>query len=275
MPLIDVEISKERKVIQAFLDTGADDNIISYELFKCLNDIQLVPTSVHFQDYSGHLAPAFGCCVIKMFVQGLTCEDEFFVTHPTLQTVPMILGRAWQQQYNCSINWANQSVSCTINESQTSVKLHQPVVMSLIQPNSLPQTGQDTIKTKASTVNKDLSPLQPITSSPTLPSKGIRLSTHTSLSLYTAGKHQQRHAQRITQGAHTTIFKWIPKAQPTTMNATAYEQKVLNNHTLRVPTAPREFQHKSQVTLNSRLAAYTWKWVRKDVLQSQNQVPQQ
>ena len=84
LPLIEVELSKERKVIQAFLDTGADDNIISYELFACLNDVKLTPTLVHFKDYSRHLASSFGRCVIKMFVQGLTCGDEFFVTHPTL-----------------------------------------------------------------------------------------------------------------------------------------------------------------------------------------------
>ena len=81
--------------MHAFLDTGADDNI-SYELFACLNDVKLTPTQVHFKDYYGHLAPAFGRCVIKIFVQGLTCGDEFFVTHPTLQEVPLILGRTWQ-----------------------------------------------------------------------------------------------------------------------------------------------------------------------------------
>ena len=84
LPLIEVELSKERKVIHAFLDTGADENTISYEVFACLNDVKLTPTKVHFKDYSGNLAPTLGRCVIKMFVQGLTSGDEFFVTHPNL-----------------------------------------------------------------------------------------------------------------------------------------------------------------------------------------------
>ena len=63
LPLIEVELSKERKVMHAFLDTGADENIISYELFACLNDVKLTPTQAHFKDYFGHLAPAFGRCV--------------------------------------------------------------------------------------------------------------------------------------------------------------------------------------------------------------------
>ena len=41
LPLIEVELSKERKVMHAFLDTGADDNTISYEVFACLNDVKL------------------------------------------------------------------------------------------------------------------------------------------------------------------------------------------------------------------------------------------
>ena len=84
LPLIEAELSKERKVMYAFLDTGADDNIISYEVFACLNNVKLTLTKVHFKDYSKYLAPALGRCIIKMFVQGLTCGDEFFATHPNV-----------------------------------------------------------------------------------------------------------------------------------------------------------------------------------------------
>ena len=83
LPLIEVQLSKERKIMHAFLDTGVDDNIISYELFACLNDRELTPTHVHFKDYSGHLAPTFGRCVIKMFVQGLTCGRGRVLCHPS------------------------------------------------------------------------------------------------------------------------------------------------------------------------------------------------
>ena len=58
LTLIEVALSKERKVMHAFLDAGADDNIISQELFACLNDVKLTPTKVQFKDYSGHLTPA-------------------------------------------------------------------------------------------------------------------------------------------------------------------------------------------------------------------------
>ena len=152
LPLIKVELSKERKVMHAFLDTGAKDNIMSYEVFACLNDVKLTPTKVYLKDYSGHLAPALGRCVIKMFVQGLTYGDEFFVTHPTVQKVPLILGRAWQQRYNCSINWANQTVSCTINEVQTSVKLQQPMTLNLIHQEEVLATNANTMMTRAAIV---------------------------------------------------------------------------------------------------------------------------
>lgn len=285
LPLIEVEISKERKAIQAFLDTGSDDNIISYELFECLNDVKLTQTQVQFQDYSGHLAPAFGCCVIKMFVQGLTCGDEFFVTHPTLQIVPLILGRAWQQRYNCSINWANQSVSCTINEIQTSVKLHQPVVMNLIQPQKVPQTDEDPMVKKVATLKKDLPSLQPINSSQTIPRKKDRLPTNISSTHPNEGTKQQSQAQGANrQVVYQGHLKWIPKALLTrsTANAKVWISKPIqpttNNPTPRKPTDPPQegaHQWRSQRKFNSPRHADTWQWVRKDVLQARRTIPRQ
>ena len=49
LPLIEVELSKERKVMHEFLDIGADDTIISYDLFACLNDVKLTPAKVQLK----------------------------------------------------------------------------------------------------------------------------------------------------------------------------------------------------------------------------------
>lgn len=62
----------------------------------------------------------------------------------------MILGRAWQQRYNCSINWANQTVSYMINEVQTCVKLSQPMTRGLIHNEDVPpSTANSTLKKDA------------------------------------------------------------------------------------------------------------------------------
>ena len=109
----------------AFLDTGADGNTISHELYACLNNVVISPTNTQFQDYIGHRAPAFGICDLKILIQGLTCGDEFFVTQPKLQDVPMILGRSWQMKYNCYFNWCEKTIHCEQNGRHVWVKLTQ------------------------------------------------------------------------------------------------------------------------------------------------------
>ena len=130
-----------------------------------MSDVKLTPTIVHFKDYSGHLAPAFGKCVIKMFVKGLTFGDEFFVTQPNLQDVPLILGRTWQQRYNCSINWASQTVSCRINEVHTCVKLSQPIKKSIIQDKEVSNSTTIYTLVMDTTDEEGLSSSPPVTPS--------------------------------------------------------------------------------------------------------------
>lgn len=104
-PFINVRVGEEQVKTHAFLDTGADGNTISFELFACLNNIQITQTKAQFKDYSGHVTPAFGVCTLMINVEGLTCGDEFFITQPSsVQDVPLILGRSWQRRYNCYFN---------------------------------------------------------------------------------------------------------------------------------------------------------------------------
>ena len=84
-PLLFIEVTVAKQLqTHAFLDTGADGNTISHELYACLKDIALQSTKTQFQAYTGHRALAFGICELNVLIQGLTCGDEFFVTQPKL-----------------------------------------------------------------------------------------------------------------------------------------------------------------------------------------------
>ena len=62
------------------LDSKADGNTISYELFKTLENIHLKDIDVVFQSYTGHMTQAFGMCKLDFNVSELIFGDKFFVT---------------------------------------------------------------------------------------------------------------------------------------------------------------------------------------------------
>ena len=90
-PFIAVQIGNERKRTYAFIDSGADGNTISYELFKELGNIELKETKAVFKSYTGHMNNAHGVCDLTLFVSELMCGDKFYVTQVKMQDVPIIL----------------------------------------------------------------------------------------------------------------------------------------------------------------------------------------
>ena len=105
-PFIAVRIGEEEIQTYAFIDSGADGDTDSYELYTKLQDTQLVQTNAVFQAYMGHQAKALGCCKLHMLVNELTCGDKFFIIQARMQDVPIVLGQSWQRHHICFLNWA-------------------------------------------------------------------------------------------------------------------------------------------------------------------------
>ena len=57
-PFIAVQISKERLPTYAFIDSGADGNTISYELFQQLTNVSLKETKAIVKSFTGHTTKA-------------------------------------------------------------------------------------------------------------------------------------------------------------------------------------------------------------------------
>ena len=99
-PFIAIQVGQERRETYAFIDSKANGNTISYELFRKLKDVTLIKIDAVLQTYIGHTTRAFGMCKLELNVSELKCGDKFFVTLPEMQDVPIILKHMWQRNYN-------------------------------------------------------------------------------------------------------------------------------------------------------------------------------
>ena len=79
-PIITIQVGEERLVTQAFIDSGADRNTMSYELYKQLKGVELHKTTTTFKSFTGHKTKPHRVCMLQVFVDEPTCGDKFFVT---------------------------------------------------------------------------------------------------------------------------------------------------------------------------------------------------
>ena len=83
-PIITIQVGEERLVTQAFIDSGADGNTISYEFYKQLKGVEIHKTTTTFKSSTGHKTKPHGVCMLPIFVDELTCGNKFFVTQAGL-----------------------------------------------------------------------------------------------------------------------------------------------------------------------------------------------
>ena len=65
-----------------------------------------------------------GVCNFIVHVERLNCGDKFFITQTEMHDVYIILGRTWQNKYNCSFNWKKNLVHCQSKKDQLWIPLH-------------------------------------------------------------------------------------------------------------------------------------------------------
>ena len=70
-PFIAIRVGNKEIQTYAFIDSGADGNTISYELYTKLQDAQLTQTDAIFEAYTCHQTKALGCCALRMFFNEL------------------------------------------------------------------------------------------------------------------------------------------------------------------------------------------------------------
>lgn len=125
-PFIVVQIGNERNPTFTFIDSWADGNTISYELYQTLKNVDLQETNAVFKAYTGATVKARGMCHIMLHVRELMCGDKFFVTQPLMQDVSIILGQTWQRKHNCFFNWAKKLVHYQSAKNKLWIPLRTP-----------------------------------------------------------------------------------------------------------------------------------------------------
>ena len=63
-PIISIQVGEERLVTQAFIDSGANENTISYELYKQLKGVELKETTTTFKSFTSHNTKPHGVCML-------------------------------------------------------------------------------------------------------------------------------------------------------------------------------------------------------------------
>ena len=104
-PIITIQVREKRLVTQEFIDSGANENTISYELYKQLKGVELPKTTTTFKSFTSHKTKPHRVCMLHVFVDELSCGDKFFFTQVGLQDVQIILGRTLQRKHNYFFNW--------------------------------------------------------------------------------------------------------------------------------------------------------------------------
>ena len=113
---LNLQLSTHRAQVAsiALLNSGADQNIISYDLWDGLQQPKLSSSTVSFQSFSKSTTTSQGKCCLKLCIGDQSMHTIFHVAQKEQASVDMILGQSWMAQINCLIDWSSRSSTLCI-----------------------------------------------------------------------------------------------------------------------------------------------------------------
>ena len=94
--------------VNAFIDSGADLNILSWNAWDALGQPELTPTSINFVGFSANTTACLGFFLLKVNLQDEPQYVLFYVANVNESIEHVILGRHWMQTVNCQLNWTTR-----------------------------------------------------------------------------------------------------------------------------------------------------------------------
>ena len=76
----------------ALIDSGADCNVMSYDIWQFLGKPNLVPSKLTFQNFSGTHTTSLGKICVKICIQDQTMHIPFHVANKDQAFVNVVLG---------------------------------------------------------------------------------------------------------------------------------------------------------------------------------------
>ena len=101
--------------VNALIDSGADLNILSWNVWEAMGNPELTPTSINFVGFSANTTACLGKILLKVNIQDVPQYVLFYVANVDESIEQVILGRHWMQTTNCQLDWTTREYTIQVN----------------------------------------------------------------------------------------------------------------------------------------------------------------
>ena len=117
---IAINLLTEQKELKthAFIDSGADVNVLSWDTWNALGRPGLQPTKREFLSFSKTGTTCLGCIYLKTRIQDVPVYSIFYVANKDECLEHVIVGRLWMKETKCQLDWDDRRYTLHVN-SQT------------------------------------------------------------------------------------------------------------------------------------------------------------
>ena len=99
----------------ALIDSGADLNVISWEIWDAMGQPKLDPSKLRFIGFSQVESECLGNITFKVSIQDEPLYVKFYVATKGESVEHVILGRLWMLNTNCQLDWETQRYKVKVN----------------------------------------------------------------------------------------------------------------------------------------------------------------
>ena len=146
--LVPLGIVSPQVTCTAILDSGADVNVMSAQLYQGLHTNKLLPSTATFNSFSNQQTECMGILTTKIFIQHQEETCTFYVTNTNDCAHEVILGRSWMAKHQCSIDWAKNVISLRMNNQRLTILPDKPTNVNPHKASTI------TVKPKATNIPK-------------------------------------------------------------------------------------------------------------------------
>lgn len=101
----------------ALIDSGADCNVMSHEVWNALGNPTLTSVHTQFHSFSKEATPSLGKWCIKISIQDQPMYCTFYIANKDQALVDVVLGRSWIRSTSCALDWATMHYAVQVNSS--------------------------------------------------------------------------------------------------------------------------------------------------------------
>ena len=101
--------------VNALIDSRADLNILSWDVWRTMGSPKLTPTLINFVGFSANETACLGKILLKLSIQDVPQYVLFYVANVDEYIEQIILGRHWMQTTNCHLDWITRTYTLQVN----------------------------------------------------------------------------------------------------------------------------------------------------------------